>query len=137
LCSAACPEGLRSAGACSARPARSNADCAGLMVAARLVPMLCNCCNVRVQGSAEATRGRLTARDAPQVDLIDRTEGLAHGAIREYVAELVTSQLGDAGFQLRPEQVRDRRSHPRLLPWEASGVACCVPLSVRYCRQRR
>ncbi len=137
LCSVACPEGVRTAGACSARPARSNADCAGLMVAARLFPMLCNCCNVRVQGSAEAARGRLSARAAPQVDLIDRTEGLAHGAIRKYVAELVTSQLGDAGFQLRPEQVRGRRSHPRRLPWEASGLACCVPLSVWCCRQRR
>ncbi|KAK9845844.1 hypothetical protein WJX81_004061 [Elliptochloris bilobata] len=40
-----------------------------------------------------------------KVDLIDRTEGLDHGAIREYVAHLVTSQLGDSGFQLCPEQV--------------------------------
>ena len=40
-----------------------------------------------------------------QVDLIDRTEGLDHGAIREYVAQLVTTQLGDSGFLLRPDQV--------------------------------
>lgn len=39
------------------------------------------------------------------MDLIGGTEGLAHAAIREYVAELVTSQLGDSGFQLRPDQV--------------------------------
>lgn len=43
---------------------------------------------------------------AAQVDLIDRTEGLDHDAIREYVAELVTAQLGDSGFLLRPDQVR-------------------------------
>ena len=46
------------------------------------------------------------------MDLIDRTEGLDHGAIREYVAELVTSQLGDSGFLLRPDQVPAALRHP-------------------------
>lgn len=41
-----------------------------------------------------------------KMDTIRVSEGLDEDATREYVADLVTTQLADEGFQLRPEQVR-------------------------------
>ena len=41
-----------------------------------------------------------------KMDTLRVSEGLDEEATREYVAQLVTAQLADEGFQLRPEQVR-------------------------------
>lgn len=40
-----------------------------------------------------------------KVDLMRTSEGLAPEEIKEYVANLVTSQLATEGFQLLPDQV--------------------------------
>ena len=40
-----------------------------------------------------------------QVDLINTCDGLDEEELREYVADLITSQLNNEAFQLLPEQV--------------------------------
>lgn len=40
-----------------------------------------------------------------KVDLMHTTEGLKDEEVREYVADLVTSQLSVEGFRLSPDQV--------------------------------
>ena len=42
-----------------------------------------------------------------KVDLIHTSEGLEHEEIREYVADLVTKQLGSEGFRLSSDQVNN------------------------------
>lgn len=43
-----------------------------------------------------------------KVDLIHTSEGLENEEIKEYVADLVTKQLGSEGFRLSSDQVNNR-----------------------------
>jgi hypothetical protein len=46
-----------------------------------------------------------------KVDLMRTSEGLEPEEIKEYVAELVTSQLSHEGFHLSPDQVSRAAQH--------------------------
>lgn len=41
-----------------------------------------------------------------KADMIETSEGLDAEATKQYVAELITQQMKDESFQLKPEQVR-------------------------------
>jgi hypothetical protein len=44
-----------------------------------------------------------------KVDVMGRQDGMGPEETQQYVAELITEQLGVPGFELRPEQVRHAR----------------------------
>lgn len=65
-----------------------------------------------------------------KVDLVHTSEGLDHAEIREYVAQLITTQMATEGFQLHPDQARTAPGCQRVSQGCCRHLQSCCSLAV-------